>query len=46
MDSLRLLILITPAYSYYALYYSPVVMNMFTYYRILGVIMQLYESEK
>jgi hypothetical protein len=28
MNSLRLLILITPAYSYYALFYSPVVMDM------------------
>jgi hypothetical protein len=32
MNSLRPLILITPAYSYYALFYSPVVMDMFTYF--------------
>jgi hypothetical protein len=32
MNSLRPVNLITPAYSYYALYYSPVVMDMFTYF--------------
>jgi hypothetical protein len=46
MNSLRPPILITPAYSYYALYYAPVVMDVFTYFvyivYIVGVIMQLY----
>jgi hypothetical protein len=32
MNSLRPLILTTPAYFYYALFYSPVVMDMFTYF--------------
>jgi hypothetical protein len=32
MNSLRPLILIMPAYSYYALYYAPVVMDMFTHF--------------
>jgi hypothetical protein len=32
MNSLRSFILITPAYSYYALYYAPVVMDMLTYF--------------
>jgi hypothetical protein len=35
-----------PAYSYYALYYSPVFYGHVYVFRILGVIMQLYSSEK